>query len=75
MRVVPALDEVKHRHAGRGLRGEAVAREELTLQGGEEALAHGIVVSVAHRPIEGRTPACWQRLPKAIDVYWQPWSE
>jgi hypothetical protein len=23
-------------------------------------------------PIEGRTPACLQRWPKAIEVYWQP---
>jgi hypothetical protein len=26
-------------------------------------------------PIEGLTPACSQRLPKAIEVYWLPWSE
>src|SRR5208282_2802325 len=26
-------------------------------------------------PIEGRTPASWQRMPKAIEVYWLPWSE
>src|SRR3984893_13080105 len=26
-------------------------------------------------PIEGRTPASAQRLPKASEVYWLPWSE
>ena len=26
-------------------------------------------------PVEGRTPASRQRRPKAIEVYWHPWSE
>jgi hypothetical protein len=26
-------------------------------------------------PIDGRTPASRQRIPKASEVYWVPWSE
>ena len=26
-------------------------------------------------PMESRTPSAWQRLPKASEVYWAPWSE
>ena len=48
VRVVPALDEVEDGHAGLGLGREAAAIEQLTLERGEEALAEGVVVGVAH---------------------------
>src|SRR6266849_2465403 len=48
-RVVPAFDELEDRHAGLRLRLETPAREQLALQRREEALAHGVVVGVAHR--------------------------
>src|SRR5512145_2166431 len=48
-RVVPTFDELEDRHARLGLRRKAPAREQLALQRREEALAHGVVVGVAHR--------------------------
>ena len=75
-RVVPALDELEERHARLGLGGELAARQELALEGGEEALAT-LALSWASptEPIEGRTPASLQRRPKATDVCCEPWSE
>ena len=61
VRVVPALNEVKDRHPGLGLGGEAAAVQELALEGGEEALAEGVVIGVTHaahgRPDAGLTAA------------------
>src|SRR5947209_889563 len=47
-RVVPAFDEVEHGKASVGLRAEAFASEQLALERREEALAHGVVVGIAH---------------------------
>src|SRR5712691_10059159 len=52
-RVVPAFDELEDRHAGLGLRFETPARKQLTLQRREEALAHRVVVGIAHRSHRG----------------------
>ena len=43
----------KLRIARLGLRLEAVPREKLAFEGGEEALAHGVVVGVADRTHRG----------------------
>src|SRR6267378_2490337 len=48
-RVVPALDKLEDRHARFGLRLETPAREQLAIERGEEALAHRVVVGIAHR--------------------------
>jgi hypothetical protein len=40
------------------LRSETSPFEQLTFQRGEKTFAHGIIETVAHRTIEGRTPAC-----------------
>ena len=48
-RVVPAFDELEDRHARLGLGHETPARKKLAFQSREEALAHGVVVGVAHR--------------------------
>ncbi len=48
-RVVEAFDEGEHRHPGLGLGPEAAAVEQLSLEGGEECLGHGVVVGVADR--------------------------
>ena len=70
MGIVPALDEVKDRHACLNLSFETAALEQLAFQGGEKALRHRVVETIAEtEPIEGRTPACWQRVPNAIEVY------
>ena len=67
MGIVPALDEIKQRHAGLDLGLEAAAVEQLAFEGGEEALAQGVVETVAHRahrrPHPGllATPAKGQR--------------
>src|SRR5215469_356984 len=58
-----------------GLRLEPAAIEQFAFEGREEALAHGVVISIATEPIEGRTPASRQRWPNSIDVYCEPWSE
>src|SRR5207302_1943673 len=47
-RIVPAFDEVEDGEARVGLRAEAVAIEQLALERREEALAHGVVVGIAH---------------------------
>src|ERR1019366_3106596 len=49
MGVVPALDELEHRHPRLDLGLEAVAREQLAFQGREEALAHRVVEAIADR--------------------------
>jgi hypothetical protein len=53
-----------------------LAQHECAHRGEEEQRDGGAGEHTADtEPIEGRTPASRQRLPKAIDVYWQPWSE
>jgi hypothetical protein len=54
---------------------EPLAIDQLALEGGEEALAPGVVISVADAANKGRAPARRHRLPKVTEVYWQPWSE
>src|SRR5271167_2445373 len=49
MRVVPALDELEHRHPRVDLGLEAAARQQLAFQGREEALAHRVVEAIADR--------------------------
>src|ERR1700730_11243646 len=49
MRVVPTLDEVEHHHAGLDLGFETLAVEQLAFEGGEEALAHGVIEAITHR--------------------------
>ena len=75
MRVIPSFDKLEDRDACFDLGFEAAAVKQLALEGGKETLAHGVVETVADRDIEGRTPAWSQRLPKANEVYWLPWSE
>ena len=53
MRVVPSLDVLEDGQARRGLRREAVALEQFAFEGGEEALAHRVVVGVADRAHRG----------------------
>src|SRR5271167_2095714 len=53
MGVVPALDEIEDRHAGLDLGLELAAVKQLALEGGEEALAHGVVETVTHRAHRG----------------------
>ena len=43
--VVPTFDELEDGHAGLGLGAEPGAVNQFTLQGSEEALAHGVGVS------------------------------
>jgi len=52
-RIVPALDVVKQRPAGRGRGREPLAVEQFAFQRREEALAEGIVVGVSDRPHRG----------------------
>jgi hypothetical protein len=62
-RVVPAFDVLEELAPRLGRRPEGLAVEQLTLEGREEALAQGIVVGVADRAIDGRTPKRSQRCP------------
>jgi len=54
MRIVPSLNELEDGDAGPGLGLEADTIAELTFPGGEERLAHRVVVAVAHGA-HGRT--------------------
>src|SRR5256712_2199624 len=47
-RIVPAFDEVEDGAARVGLRAEGFTIEQLALERREEALAHGVVVGIAH---------------------------
>src|SRR5260221_13767539 len=47
--IVPTLDVAEDRHPGLGLRCEPATCQQLTFQGCEEALAHGVVVGVTDR--------------------------
>ena len=47
--IVPGLDEGEHGHSGLGLIPEALSFDQLGLEGGEEALAHHVVVGVTDR--------------------------
>src|SRR4051794_30305567 len=57
VRIVPALNVAEAGHARLGLALEAVPRQQLRLQGREEALAHRVVVSIPDRA-HGRPHAC-----------------
>ena len=46
MRAEPALDVIKNRHPGLGLRSEPAMIQQLAFQGREETLAHSVVVAV-----------------------------
>ena len=47
--IVPAFDELEAGDAGLSLGPELPAVEQLAFEGGEEALAHGVVVAIADR--------------------------
>jgi hypothetical protein len=72
MGVVPGFDKLEDGHSGLGLSLETAFIEELTLQGGKEALAQGIVETVSDRSGGRRTSVSLHRFPKAIEVYWHP---
>ena len=55
--IVEGFDVVEDSYAGLRVGAECISVKELGLQGGEEALAHGIVIAVAHRA-HGRANAC-----------------
>jgi len=52
--VVPALDELEDGHACLGLGLERLPFDQLALQGGEEAIGHGVVVAIPGRPGGGQ---------------------
>jgi hypothetical protein len=60
MGVIPALDELEHRHARVGLGVETAAVEQLAFKRSEKALAHRIVEAISdrtHRRPHPRLPA------------------
>ncbi len=71
MAVVEALDIVEDGTAGRCPRGPRLAVDELTFEGGEETLRHGVVPTVRHSAHGGHQPGRLQTRPKAREVYWQ----
>src|SRR3990172_6919289 len=64
MRGVPALDPLEHDRLRLGRRREPLAVEQLALERREEALRHGIVVRVAHRPHRGPDSRCLAAKPE-----------
>jgi len=57
MGVIPALDELEHRHARLDLSAEVAAVEQLAFKGGEKALAHRIVEAITDRTHRGSQPS------------------
>src|SRR5689334_1311597 len=55
-RVIPAFDEIEHRHARLDLGLEAATLEQLAFERGEKALAHRMVEIAAHRTHRGPHP-------------------
>ena len=49
MRIVPALDELKHLAAGLALRPEGPPLDQLALERGEETLRQGVIIGVSDR--------------------------
>ena len=68
-RVVEAFDELKDGHPRLAVRSEAAPIDQLAVEGGEETLAHRIVVGVADRACRWTNAGFLQRAPKATDVY------
>src|SRR3989304_8000666 len=64
MRVVPTLDELKHRGAGFVERTEGSAIEEFTFQSGKEALTQGVVVAISERSHRGANAGLAAPLPE-----------
>ena len=56
-----------------GLVGDQPADRESALDVGSEP-PQPVVVGIAHRSVDGRTPASLQRVPNAIGVCCEPWS-
>ena len=48
MKVIPALDPLEHGQPRLGLGPKAPAVEQVALEGLEEALGHGVVVSITN---------------------------
>ena len=69
MGVTQAFDEIEDRHRGLDLGLETAPVEQLAFEGDEKALAYALSKQSPTEPIEGRTPASRQRIPKAIEVY------
>ena len=70
-RVAEAVDELKDGHPRLTVRSEATSVDQLAFEGGEETLAHRIVVGVADLSLSmDERRLSLQRAPKATDVYW-----
>lgn len=73
--VVEALDVLAQGKSGFCLCGNRPATCHVAGQAGEEALAQGIVVAIVDRPHGGSdTSLSAPFLPKATEVYCDPWS-
>lgn len=72
--VVPSLAPGQRRDARLGLGLSPLAVDQFALHAGEEPLAIASLYASPTLPIEGCTPIFLQRLPKAMLVYWLPWS-
>ena len=75
MGIVPTLDELEDCHPRLDLGLEPAAVEQLAFRVAKKLSAIALSKQSPIEPIEGRTPASRQRWPKAIEVYWLPWSE
>src|SRR5258708_4308483 len=64
VRVVPALDEAKDGQTGLGLRREAAAGQQLTLQSRAETLGHRVLVTIADPPVSAPDPEFSAALPE-----------
>ena len=69
MRVIPPLDELEDCNACFDLSFEAAAVEQFAFEVAKKLSHIALSKQSPTEPIEGRTPACSQRLPKANEVY------
>jgi len=72
-RVVPTFDELEHRHLRFGL-CNFVRSSSSHSKVAKKLSASALSKQSPTDPIEGRTPACRQRSPKAMEVYCVPWT-
>ena len=71
MRIIPAFNEFKDRHARFNLSFEVTANRAIRIRRVVKKLSlMGLSKQSPTEPIEGRAPAASQHSPKASEVYW-----
>jgi hypothetical protein len=75
VRVVPALCEFEDGQAGMTWLLKRVRSSSSHSSVAKKLSQSALSYASPTEPVDGRTLISRHRRPKAIDVYWQPWSE